>query len=220
MIDRQTITDTFQFRHATKRFDDSKKITDEDFATILESAQLSPSSFGFEQWNIIVLQNPDIRAELAASSWGAKGQLPTASHFIVMTGKTAPELLPGGAHLENVLREVKGKTGAAAASTQKFYKKWLDNDFKFTTPELIHQHAARQAYIALGNMMTVAAMLGIDSCPIEGFNIDETTRILQQHGLLDPTVDLPVVMAAFGYRINEQPAKTRRPLEQIVTWAQ
>lgn len=67
-------------------------------------------------------------------------------------------------------------------------------------------------------MMTVAAMRGIDSQPIEGFNIAKITEVLARHELIDPETDLPVVMVSFGYRDMEQPVKTRRPLEEIVKW--
>lgn len=85
--------------------------------------------------------------------------------------------------------------------------------------ELLHQWAARQAYIALGNMMTVAALRGIDSQPIEGFNIAQITDILTTHNLIDPTIDRPAVMVSFGYRATEQPTKIRRPIDEIVKWA-
>ena len=84
---QQTILDAFNFRHATKRFDASKKIEDSDFNTILEAGRLSPSSLGLEPWKFVVIQNSEIRSKLKEISWGAKGQLDTASHFVLILAR-------------------------------------------------------------------------------------------------------------------------------------
>ena len=225
-VSNQDITEAFNFRFATKVYKADEKIADEEFNLILESARLSPSSFGFEPWDIIVVQDMAIRDEfLKAGTWGAKSTLPTASHFVVMTAKTGEALAPNSAHISHMLHDVKhipaSNPNIPASNTRGIrdkYADWQKNDFNLTTPELLHQWAARQAYIALGNMMTVAAMRGIDSQPIEGFNIAKITEVLARHELIDPETDLPVVMVSFGYRDMEQPVKTRRPLEEIVKW--
>ncbi|MBN4863246.1 NAD(P)H-dependent oxidoreductase, partial [Staphylococcus sp. EG-SA-32] len=80
----QTIIDAFHFRHATKEFDPTKKISDEDFNTILETGRLSPSSLGLEPWHFVVVQNKELREKLKAYSWGAQKQLDTASHFVLI----------------------------------------------------------------------------------------------------------------------------------------
>ena len=80
----QTIVDAFHFRHATKEFDPAKKISDEDFNTILETGRLSPSSLGLEPWHFVVVQNKELREKLKAYSWGAQKQLDTASHFVLI----------------------------------------------------------------------------------------------------------------------------------------
>ena len=80
----QTIMDAFHFRHATKQFDPQKKVSKEDFETILESGRLSPSSLGLEPWKFVVIQDQALRDELKAHSWGAAKQLDTASHFVLI----------------------------------------------------------------------------------------------------------------------------------------
>lgn len=217
-MNSQEIKQAFEFRHATKTFNPAKKVSDEDFNLILEAARLSPSSFGFEPWNLIVVNDPSIREELKQNAWGAQGTLPTASYFIVITAKTSQALGPEGTHIDHIYETVKHYTDTErnAKSKQGFYN-WVKNDFHlFDAPQLLHQWAARQAYLALGNMMTVAALRGIDSCPIEGFNIEKVTHVLQNHGLINIDTDLPVAMVAFGYRSIEQPEKTRRSLSEIV----
>ena len=76
--------EAMKFRHATKEFDSTKKISDEDFDTVLEYGILSPSSFGFEPWKFLVVQNENLRTKLKEFSWGAQGTLPTASHFMII----------------------------------------------------------------------------------------------------------------------------------------
>lgn len=219
-VPQQNILDAFNARFATKTYDPDKKIPDDEFQLILEAARLSPSSFGFEPWDIIVVQDEALRnAFAAAGTWGAKGTLPTASHFVVMTARTGEALGADSERITHVLRDVKHMPVSNIHGMTDKFADWKQNDYNLTTPELVHAWAARQAYIALGNMMTVAAMRGIDSQPIEGFNIDKIADILSARKLIDPTTDLPVVMVSFGYRAMEQPEKTRRPIDEIVKWA-
>lgn len=80
----QTIIDAFHFRHATKQFDASKTISNEDFETILEAGRLSPSSLGLEPWKFVVVQSKTLRDKLKPHSWGAQKQLDSASHFMLI----------------------------------------------------------------------------------------------------------------------------------------
>lgn len=220
-VPTKDILAALNFRFATKVYDPERKISDEDFKLILETAQLSPSSFGFEPWDIIVVQDEALRKEFAAAgTWGAKGTLPTASHFVILTAKTGTALQSSDSErITHVLRDIKQMPASNIRGMTNKYADWQKNDFNLTSPALLHQWAARQAYIALGNMMTVAAMTGIDSQPIEGFNIAKITDILTSHNLIDSETDLPVVMVSFGYRAMEPTPKTRRPIDEIVKWA-
>lgn len=219
-ISAEAIRKALHFRHAAKSYNPNQKIPASDFQLILEAAQFSPSSYGFELWDIIVIQDKKIlEAFLQAGTWGAKGTLLTASHFVVLTAKTGDELRASSQRIDHVLKDIKHMSDASARGMVDKYLDWQKNDFDLNSPELLHQWAARQAYIALGNMMTVAAMRGIDSQPIEGYNRQNITNILSNHALLNAETDLPVVMVSFGYRSTDQPEKTRRPLEEIVTWA-
>lgn len=85
---KQEILDAFNFRHATKVFDPTKKISKEDFSFILETGRLSPSSVGYEPWKFLIVQNKEFRERLKEVAWGAQGQLPTASHFVIILART------------------------------------------------------------------------------------------------------------------------------------
>jgi len=217
MISRQDILDAFNFRHACKTFDPARKIPAEDFNLILETGRLSPSSFGYEPWRFLVIQNMALREKLLTVTWGAKGQFPSASHVIAILVRK-DDMRPGSAYTENFMRNVQKLPEEGIARRTKFYRQFHESDFRLQDPRALFDWGCRQAYIALGNMMTAAAMLGIDSCPIEGFNQAGAEQVLVDAGVMDPKQFGLAVMVAFGYRINPQPAKTRQAQDQVIQW--
>lgn len=216
---KRDLLDAYGFRHAAKSFDGSRKIDAEDFDFLLEAARLSPSSFGMEPWNLLILQDPGFRAELRPVAWGAQGQLDTASHFVLFLVRGERALLPDSPYLGHILADIQGLAADKVKSKRVRYGDFLRDDFSIDREELFREWGARQAYIALGNMMTAAALIGIDSCPIEGFNRRAAETILAGHGLMDAGNQGLAVMAAFGYRSGEAAPKKRRPAGEILTWA-
>lgn len=217
-ISPQDIKKSLEFRHACKRFDPEKKIPQKDFDLLLEAARLAPSSYGFEQWSIIVVQSEKVREAIRKVSRGTHhGQLPTASHFLIFTAKTSAALDPKKPHVQHILRDIKGLSSVEVAGYELYWNNWAKKDFGlYDAPQLLHEWAARQAYIALGTVMAVAAARGIDSCPIEGFNLAKVTDILTKNNVIDPAQDLPVVMLALGYRVDPQSPRRRRDMDEIV----
>lgn len=218
MISKQDVLQAFNFRHACKTFDPERKIADADFRYILECGRLSPSSFGFEPWRFVVVQDMALREKLRTVSWGAQGQFPTASHVIATLARK-DDMLPGSAYTEHMMRDVIRMSPEAIARRHKFYPQFHQTDFRIDTPRALFDWACHQAYLALANMMTGAALLRIDSCPVEGFNREQAERVLDEAGLLEDGRFGLAVMVAFGYRINPQPAKTRQTLDEVVRWA-
>ena len=218
MIDKQTILDAFHFRHACKEFDPARKIDPEDFAFILETGRLSPSSFGYEPWQFVVLQDMALRERLLPTTWGAQKTLPTASHYLAVLVRNG-DLRYDSPYLLDFMRRIKGMSDEGIAKRTGVLKKFQESDFRLLESErALFDWGCKQAYIALGNMMTAAAMIGIDSCPIEGFEQEPTERILADAGVLDPAKFGLAVMVAFGYRINPQTPKTRRDMAEVVRW--
>lgn len=218
MIDAQEILTAFQFRHACKQFDAGKKIPDRDFDLILEAGRLSPSSFGFEPWRFVVIQNPALREKLKVVTWGAQGTLPTASHYLAILCRK-DDMRFDSAYIENFMRQVQKLPEDVVKMKRAKYQKFQESDFRLLeSPRTLFDWACKQAYIALGNMMTVAALRGIDSCPIEGFDLNDAENVLTEAGVLDRTNYGLAVMAAFGFRINPQPEKTRQATEDVVVW--
>ena len=99
--------EAMKFRHATKEFDSTKKISDEDFDTVLEYGILSPSSFGFEPWKFLVVQNENLRTKLKEFSWGAQGTLPTASHFMIILARKEKGMKYDSTYIKHMMNDVK-----------------------------------------------------------------------------------------------------------------
>ncbi|MQR95111.1 NAD(P)H-dependent oxidoreductase [Fictibacillus phosphorivorans] len=216
---KQEILKAFQSRHATKEFDPEKKISDDDFEFILETGRLSPSSFGFEPWRFVVIQDHALREQLKPVSWGAQKQLPTASHYVVMLARTAEDMVYDSEYIEHMMTEVKKLPKEAYEAISGFYKTFLESDFKLLgNDRAMVDWAAKQVYIALGNMMTAAAQIGIDSCPIEGFDQEKVQAILEKEGVLEGGNFEVAVMVGFGYRVNEPRPKVRQDLNDVVKW--
>lgn len=218
-IKKQDILNAFQFRHATKEFDPTKKIAKEDFELILEAARLSPSSVGYEPWKFLVIQNPELREKLREISWGAQGQLPTASHFVVILARTIKDTKYDSAYVKDQMLNVKKFPPELFDKIKERYKSFQEKDLNLLENErTMLDWAGKQTYIALANMMTTAALIGIDSCPIEGFDFDKVQKLLEEENLLEDGHLSVSVMAAFGYRKAEPRPKTRKEMQDIVQW--
>jgi nitroreductase len=215
---KQEILDAFHFRHATKGFNDEKKIKDEDFHLILEAGRLSPSSIGFEPWKFLIIQNETLREKIRKVSWGAQGQLPTASHFVVILART--DVRYDSEYVIEHLKKVKQFPEEILSGLLERTKSFQEFDLPMLDSErALLEWSCRQTYIALGNMMTAAALIGIDSCPIEGFDYNAVNEILHNEGLLQDGNWSASVMAAFGYREEDpQRPKTRKTMDQVVQW--
>ncbi len=216
---KEEIINAFQFRHACKEFDTTKKLSEEDINFILETANLSPSSFGFEPWHFVVVQDKELRELLKPVAWGAPLKLDTASHFILGLSMKAPMTKWDSDYILDMMQNVKQFPEDVIAMYSKFYREFQERDFDLDTDKKLFDWASKQTYIALGNMMTGAALQGIDSCPIEGFHQENAEALLKEKFGVDTDKYGLSYMVAFGYR-KEEPAhlKVRRNIEDIVTW--
>jgi len=197
-----------KFRHACKIFDESKKIGAGEFDFILEAGRLSPSSTGLEQWDFLVVQNKELREKIKAVSWN-QVQITSCSHLVVILAKIK-EVKVGSSYIDKMIARRADKNIEAIAARQKFF---LLSNFK-NDDELTFQWSHEQCMIAATNMMNAAASLGIDSCPMEGFDRHALNEILG----LDESEQRVAIVVPFGYRLNPQPEKLRRQRSEVVTW--
>ncbi|ATH61805.1 NAD(P)H-dependent oxidoreductase [Staphylococcus pasteuri] len=213
----QTIIDAFNFRHATKQFDPEKIIPKEDFETILEAGRLSPSSLGLEPWKFVVVQNKVLRDKLKPYSWGAQKQLDSASHFVIVLARK--NVTSQSQFVQDLVKGVKGYKESTLPAVYEKFDNFQTNFHINDSERTLFDWASKQTYIALANMMTSAALLGIDSCPMEGFDLDEVTALLKDEGILDTDHFGISVMAAFGYRADEPPhGKVRQNYNDVIEW--
>lgn len=214
---KQTVLDAFHRRYACKKYDSAQKISRQDFDFILETGRLSPSSFGLEPWRFLIIQNPDLRTELKPLAWGAADKIMDCSHFVVILARTQVAMQPD--YQRKMWSEVHHIPPQSVTAREGVFKKFTESDFGITeNPRAFYDWASKQTYIAMANMMTAAAFLGIDSTPIEGFKLEEANRLLADKGLFDPQEYRLSVMVAFGYRGEDIRAKTRLPMADIVEW--
>lgn len=217
-FNRNDLEYAMTYRYACKKFDSTKKISDDDWQAILESARLSPTSLGFEAYQLLVIQNPDIREKMKAYGWGILAGL-EASHVVVFLVRKKADLEFDSTYIRHIQEEVKQLLAEVDAAYREKYAQFTTEDYKtFESERAAFDWASKQAYIVMANMMTMAAYEGLDSCALEGFNQDKMTTLLgEELGLFDTKHFGVAVMAAFGYR-GEEPHrnKTRRTMDEIV----
>ncbi|WP_049256612.1 NAD(P)H-dependent oxidoreductase [Neisseria bacilliformis] len=217
--DKQTVLDAFHLRHACKKYDPSKKISRADFDFILETARLSPSSFGLEPWRFLVIQNPALRKELRGIASGAAEKLDACSHFVILLSRKQAALQAD--YRSRMWGAVQGMPAEAVEMCEAFFQNFAEHDFRLNeSPRAFDDWEAKQTYIALANMMTAATLIGIDSTPMEGFDMAAANRLLAEKGLMNPDEFQVAVMAAFGYRADEPRGKTRLSAEEMIEWVE
>lgn len=216
---KQEILDAFIRRHACKEFDATKKVSKEDFDFILETARLSPSSFGFEPWHFLIVQDMEMREKLLPVFWGAQGQFPTASHVVLTLVKKPYFMRYDSDYIRNFMEKVQELPEEIVELKSGFFKKFQETDFNLMESErCMTDWAAHQTYIPLANMMTAAAMIGIDSCPIEGFDRAKADALLASELNIDLEQYTMGHACAFGYRKADPRPKTRQDIETVTTW--
>lgn len=166
----------------------------------------------------MVVQDEAKREQLKEVSWGGGLQIPNSSHFVMILARKGASLTPEVPYIQNFMKKVQELPDNIVEMKTGFFKQFIDEDFKLNTDDQRYDWAKRQTYIPLGNMMTVAAMLGVDSCPIEGFHEDKINAILEKDFGVDTTVFGVSVMVAFGYRTKDPRPKTRQTQEAVVQY--
>lgn len=217
---RKEIIDIFNFRHACKKFNPNKKVSNDDFNTILEAGRLSASSFGFEPWKFLVIENAELKNKLFPIAWGAQASLSGASHFVIILARNINDMSSGSEYTKEIIYDIHHFDETNGGKRESTYANWQKNDICTANDDkAMFDWASKQTYIAAANMMTVAAILGIDSCPIEGFNYNDVENLLVNEGILDKKHFGVSLMIGFGYRLNDPTRpKTRQPIDKIVEW--
>ena len=215
----EAIRDLLKRRYACRDYDPNRKISDQDFHLILEAGQLAPSSYGFEPWHFLVIESESLKQDLAPIALGAQKALASASHFVIILSRTQASLRYDAPYIGYMMREIQGLPEDFCEFKQQRFETFQKEDFDLlSTERATFDWASKQSYLALAQMMQVAALRGIDSLVMEGFNRQAVTDLLTERGLIDPSEWGVSVMVSFGYGLGSVPRKTRQSLDQLVTW--
>ena len=178
------------WRYATKNFDATKKIPAETLELLLEAARLAPSSFGLQPWKFVLVENAELREKLKAASWG-QAQITDSSSVLVLCRKEAF----GESDVQAYVEET-AQTRGEAVENLEGYKQMMLGALKGKDAAAMATWSAEQVYLALGVLLSAAAVNGVDACPMEGFDPAQYDEILglKEKGLRS------VVICALGYR--------------------
>ena len=209
-ISNEKILEQLNWRYAVKSFDSTKKISDEDWNTLEQSLILAPSSFGLQPYKFIVVTDEAKKVELTPAAYG-QTQIADCSHLVVVAYKKVLT----DADVEHFVErnmEIRHQPHEALADYENTMK---GSAKKAVADGTIETWNSRQAYIALGFLLETAALLGIDACPMEGFNPAEFNRILELENYS------AVALCAIGYRNEEKDwlanlPKVRFPKEELI----
>jgi len=199
-----------EWRYATKKFDASKKISTDDLKTLLNVLRFTPTSYGMQPLKFLVVTDDELRTKLQAASFN-QTQVKDASHLIIICAQTETS----SNHIDE-MTELMSKTRAIEIEKLQGFNNYVKSALKdFTAHEMLLWNS-KQAYIALGMLLSACARLRIDSTPMEGFEPDKYEEILdlQQKGLR------AILACPIGYRSEEDHysklEKVRKPLDKLV----
>jgi nitroreductase len=198
-ISNEQLLEALNWRYATKVFDATKKIPADVWQALEQALVLTPTSYGLQPYKFLVINDPAKRSELLPHAWNQK-QVVDCSHFVVLTARTEMK----EADVNKLISRISSVRGVPSETMTPYWNMMIGDVVHGARGKIAHEWATRQVYIALGNLMTCAAVLGVDACPMEGFVPAEFDRLLK----LENSGYASVVCCALGYRAeNDKYAK-------------
>lgn len=203
------IIENLNWRYATKKFNSEKKIAKSDLDILKESVRLSASSYGLQPYQVILLENEDLREEVKAVAWN-QAQITEASDVLIFANITDP----GTAEVQDYISNMAAVREIPEVSLKGFAD-MMNNAVGNLTPEAKENWTAKQTYIALGTLLSAAADLKIDATPMEGFDRDAVNKILElpEKGLS------AALIVTLGYRhendVTQHLKKVRKSNEEL-----
>lgn len=199
------------WRYAVRRFSD-QVVTEDQLEQLLHAIVLSPSSYGLQPYRVLVVKNQALQQQLVAHAYG-QDKVADCSHLLVLAADTDIGETTVARYFENY---VKANGQQADPNALANYRDHLSSALAAKSPQQKQRWAAEQVFIALGNLVTSAALLNIDACPMTGFDVAGFNQVLGLDELgLTATATCPI-----GYRHaddkNAEQAKVRRSLAEFV----
>ena len=196
--------ESLNWRYATKKFNSEKQISDADLNALLEAIRLSPSSYGLQPYHVFIIKDKELRVKLKAASWG-QTQITDSSCLIVFANNTSFD----SDLIDNYLANI-SNTRDIDLNNLQGYGDFMKSKLLDLPDNIKENWSARQTYLALGNLLSAAANLKIDACPMEGFEAEVYNELL---GLNDKGLNTSVV-AAIGYRAEEDDTQHYKKVRQ------
>ena len=176
ILTREQALEIFKRRVSVRYYDPARKISAEDFAAILDFGRLSPSSVGCEPWQFVVVQNAALREKIKPFAWGMQASISDASHVVFLLARKHARY---DSPAFEELMDRRGLTAEERAGAFERYRRFQTHDMPIADDErALFDWASKQTYIALGNMLTGAAMLGIDSCALKAWSMPQWKKSL------------------------------------------
>lgn len=197
------------WRYATKKFDATKKIASEDLETLKEAIRLSSSSYGLQPYKVLIIDNPELRAQIQPAAWG-QSQIIEASHLFVFANMTNL----GENEIDQYIEQI-AETRGIPVENIAGYGDFMKSKIASLPENIKNTWTAKQTYLALGNLLNAAAELKIDATPMEGFEPEKVNEIL---GLTEKGLNAALI-ATVGYRHEEDSTqhnkKVRKSKEEL-----
>ncbi len=204
------VIESLKWRAAIKNFDPSKKVTKEDLELLLEAANLAATSGGLQPFKLVVVSEGNLKSQLAPHTYG-QPQVDGASHVLVFSVETNIGENTVNNYIERAT-EVRGKGKESLISYSESMKGYISS----MDPKSRIEWGKNQAYIALGTVLTAAASMRIDTCPMEGFDAIKFQEILD----LKSQNLIPVLVLPIGYRseedVHSKEAKIRKTRDRFI----
>lgn len=211
------VTQLLHNRYTAKKYNPDMPCSDEDFHAIIEAGRMSPSSMGFEPWHFVHLKNRDIINEILPYLWGGQGKVEDASHLVLLLGREAQAMKPYSPYLTHIHEDIQRYPAEGLEARMDRYTKFINEDKGLKTEAEKNLWVDKQVYIALSNMLTMSAALGVDSTALEGYEREPIEKILTERGVYNPDDFHLAVMVCFGHSDSEHRPKTRQPMEEVLT---
>jgi nitroreductase len=205
------LLEQLNWRYATKQFDPARKIPAAEWAALEEAIRLAPSSLGVQPWVFVVVNDPEVRKQLRDASWG-QPQITDASHMVVFAAKKDVT----EADVDHYMQRIADVRGASLSDLAGFRGMVAAGVLEGKDTAGRALWTSRQAYIPIGVLLTSAALMGLDACPMEGINPAEYDRILG----LDAKGITALAVVTVGYRSAEDKyaalPKVRFPAAEVL----
>lgn len=205
-----SLNEALNWRYAAKRMN-GRRVPEDKLQRILDAAHLAPSSFGLQPYTLLVVEDAALRRTLQAKA-ANQSQVAECSHLVVFAAWDSIE----EAHVDDLLARMVELRHLERPSLEP-YGQMVKGAVAKLSPEDRHHWAAKQAYIALGTLLTAAAVERVDASPMEGFDAEALDDLLElkQKNLRS------VLLVALGYRDADHDRhaglnKVRWPREKTV----